>query len=63
MWKFCDAIVTYVVDIEDAPDKSLTLQSFSGEIFPAYELIFNNWLSSKEEKVWLSNVILSSSVS
>jgi len=56
MWKFCDAIVTYVVDIEDAPDKSLTLQSFSGEIFPAYELIFNNWLSSKEEKVRAATV-------
>ena len=34
-----------------AQDKSITVQGFSGEIFPAYEIIFTNWLPSKESKV------------
>ncbi len=57
MWKFCDAIVTYVADIDSAPDKTLSIESFSGEIFPIYELIFTNWLPSRESKVFLSFIV------
>eukprot|EP01087_Luapelamoeba_hula_P005831 TRINITY_DN1587_c0_g1_i1.p1 TRINITY_DN1587_c0_g1~~TRINITY_DN1587_c0_g1_i1.p1 ORF type:complete len:1410 (-),score=232.80 TRINITY_DN1587_c0_g1_i1:1013-5242(-) len=57
--KFCDAIMTYVVDSSQSglPTESLlTKDSFSGEIYPAYELLFNNWLGSREPKVRAATV-------
>jgi len=46
-------VAAVVVDLhaKQAPDKSISIQGFSGEIFPAYEIIFTNWLPSKESKV------------
>ncbi len=48
---FCDAVIHYVANIDKGSNKTLTTSSFSSEVFPAYEIMFNNWLISKETKV------------
>lgn len=53
---FCESILNYVANIDQAPDKTITVDSFSSEIFPAYEIMFNTWLLSKENKVKLATV-------
>lgn len=49
--KFSEAIVEYVANLDTAPDKSVSKERFSGEIMSAFDLLFNNWLQSKEAKV------------
>lgn len=56
MGHFCDAVLYYVANIEKAPNKNLTVYSFSSDVFPAYEIMFNNWLISKEPKVRLATI-------
>lgn len=58
---FCEAMLHYVANIEDgssaAPTGSaLTLDSFSSEIFPCYEVLFATWLQDKEPKVKLATI-------
>ncbi len=48
---FCEAILNYVANTEKASDKGLTVSSFSSDIFPAYEILFNTWVGSRESKV------------
>eukprot|EP00041_Stephanoeca_diplocostata_P036701 m.1350360 g.1350360 ORF g.1350360 m.1350360 type:complete len:1108 (+) comp24920_c0_seq2:247-3570(+) len=47
--KFCDAIITYVANIDRAPDKSITVGKFSVQTLSALEVMFNAWLSSARE--------------
>ncbi|XP_076448959.1 maestro heat-like repeat-containing protein family member 1 isoform X1 [Babylonia areolata] len=54
--KFSEAIVEYVANLDKAPDSSVSKDRFAGEIFSAYELLFNNWLQSKETKLRLQIV-------
>ena len=49
--KFSEAIIEYVANLDMAPDPTVSKERFAGEIFSAYELLFNNWLQSKEAKV------------
>eukprot|EP00005_Dracoamoeba_jomungandri_P008470 CAMPEP_0174265646 /NCGR_PEP_ID=MMETSP0439-20130205/27313_1 /TAXON_ID=0 /ORGANISM="Stereomyxa ramosa, Strain Chinc5" /LENGTH=1648 /DNA_ID=CAMNT_0015352207 /DNA_START=52 /DNA_END=4994 /DNA_ORIENTATION=- len=51
--KFCEAIVTFEVDTNhtDMENENLKSKSFSGEILPAFEILFNNWLGSRKQKV------------
>ncbi|KAK7115260.1 maestro heat-like repeat-containing protein family member 1 isoform X1 [Littorina saxatilis] len=54
--KFSEAIVEYVANLDKAPDSSVSKERFAGEIFSAYDLLFNNWLQSKEAKLRLQIV-------
>ncbi|XP_071092263.1 maestro heat-like repeat-containing protein family member 1 [Haliotis cracherodii] len=54
--KFSEAILEYIANLDKAPDSSITKQKFSGEIFSAYDIIFNIWLQSKEAKLRLAIV-------
>jgi len=49
--QFCDAVNTYVANIDRGKVKDITHSSFSSDVFPAYEIIFSNWLQAKEAKV------------
>lgn len=50
--KFADAIVYYVENIDQAPDKNVTVSVFSNEFFSAYDILFNVWLpQAKDSKV------------
>eukprot|EP01117_Protostelium_nocturnum_P011732 TRINITY_DN4276_c0_g1_i1.p1 TRINITY_DN4276_c0_g1~~TRINITY_DN4276_c0_g1_i1.p1 ORF type:complete len:1650 (+),score=410.28 TRINITY_DN4276_c0_g1_i1:183-5132(+) len=53
---FCDAVTTYVANIDRGSNKSIHSYSFSSDVFPAYEILFNNWLQAKEAKVRLITI-------
>ncbi len=40
---FCEAIIAYSAN-HAGQEGALTLASFTSEVFPAYEVLFNNWL-------------------
>ena len=57
--KFSEAILDYLANsgFEDSSierDASITLDSFSHEIFAAYEVLFNVWLKASEGKLRLA---------
>ena len=54
IWQFCEAIQMYVANIEKGAGQSLTLTSFSSEMYPAYEVLFSKWVSSSEKKLKVS---------
>eukprot|EP01104_Vermistella_antarctica_P007673 TRINITY_DN1880_c0_g3_i1.p1 TRINITY_DN1880_c0_g3~~TRINITY_DN1880_c0_g3_i1.p1 ORF type:complete len:1673 (+),score=516.54 TRINITY_DN1880_c0_g3_i1:168-5186(+) len=56
MGHFCDAVIQYMANMDTASDKTLTLDSFSAEVFQAYEILFNNWLKSGKSQVRLATV-------
>ena len=49
---FSEAILDYCANIENAPYPDISKDRFYGEIFSAYEVMFNVWLQSKEAKVF-----------
>lgn len=49
MAKFCDAIVTYVANIDRAPDKSITVAKYSVQTMAALEVMFQTWLATAKE--------------
>lgn len=52
---FCDAILAYSAN-HAGKEGALTASSFSSEVFPAFEVMFNSWLDSKEVRVRLAVV-------
>ncbi|XP_064611998.1 maestro heat-like repeat-containing protein family member 1 [Liolophura sinensis] len=52
--KFSEAILDYIANIDKAPDNTVTKEVFAGEIFSAYDILFNVWLQSKEAKLRLA---------
>lgn len=50
---FCDAILYFAANTERGAD---VIPSFSNAVFPAYEIMFNNWLLSKEPKVFFLSI-------
>jgi hypothetical protein len=54
--KFSDGILNYVANIEQAPDKTVTLSRFSQQVYSAFEVLFNVWILSKEAKLRIAVV-------
>lgn len=52
--RFSESILEYLANIEKAPDPSVTKSMFAGEIFAAYDILFNVWLQTKEPKLRLA---------
>lgn len=48
---FSDSILEYLANLDKAPDPTVRKDTFSAEIYAAYEILFNNWLQSRESKV------------
>uniref|UniRef100_A0A3Q3N7I0 Maestro heat-like repeat family member 1 n=1 Tax=Mastacembelus armatus TaxID=205130 RepID=A0A3Q3N7I0_9TELE len=51
---FSDSILDYLANLDKAPDPTVRKDTFSSEIYAAYEILFNNWLQSRESKVRLT---------
>ncbi|XP_077982268.1 maestro heat-like repeat-containing protein family member 1 [Glandiceps talaboti] len=54
--RFCEAVLDYVANIDKAPDPSVRKDSYSSEIFSAYDVLFNVWLRSSEPRLRLAIV-------
>lgn len=48
---FSDSILEYLANLDKAPDPTVRKDTFSSEIYAAFEILFNNWLQSRESKV------------
>uniref|UniRef100_A0A7N8YLQ4 Maestro heat-like repeat family member 1 n=1 Tax=Mastacembelus armatus TaxID=205130 RepID=A0A7N8YLQ4_9TELE len=51
---FSDSILDYLANLDKAPDPTVRKDTFSSEIYAAYEILFNNWLQSRESKLRLT---------
>ena len=49
--QFSEAILTYVANLDRAPDKTITVARYSQPLFTAFEILFNVWLNVKEPTV------------
>lgn len=48
---FSNSILEYLANLDKAPDPTVRKDTFSSEIFAAFDMLFNNWLQSREPKV------------
>ncbi|XP_062987322.1 maestro heat-like repeat-containing protein family member 1 isoform X2 [Elgaria multicarinata webbii] len=53
---FSESIQEYLANLDKAPDPTVRRDTFSNEIFSAYEVLFNSWLHSRETKLRLAVV-------
>uniref|UniRef100_A0A8C5DAF3 Maestro heat-like repeat family member 1 n=1 Tax=Gouania willdenowi TaxID=441366 RepID=A0A8C5DAF3_GOUWI len=51
---FSNSILEYLANLDKAPDPTVRKDTFSSEIYTAYDTIFNNWLQSREPKLRLT---------
>uniref|UniRef100_A0A3Q1F5A5 Maestro heat-like repeat family member 1 n=1 Tax=Acanthochromis polyacanthus TaxID=80966 RepID=A0A3Q1F5A5_9TELE len=51
---FSDSILEYLANLDKAPDPTVRKDSFSSEIYAAFDILFNNWLQSREPKLRLT---------
>ncbi|XP_063342108.1 maestro heat-like repeat-containing protein family member 1 isoform X1 [Pelmatolapia mariae] len=51
---FSDSILEYLANLDKAPDPSVRKDTFSCDIYAAFEILFNNWLQSREPKLRLT---------
>uniref|UniRef100_A0A803TB35 Maestro heat like repeat family member 1 n=1 Tax=Anolis carolinensis TaxID=28377 RepID=A0A803TB35_ANOCA len=53
---FSESIQEYLANLDKAPDPTVRRDTFSNEIFSAYEVLFYGWLQSREAKLRLAVV-------
>ncbi|XP_029958585.1 maestro heat-like repeat-containing protein family member 1 isoform X2 [Salarias fasciatus] len=51
---FSDSILEYLANLDKAPDPTVRKDTFSSEIYCAFDTLFNNWLQSREPKLRLT---------
>ncbi|XP_030076633.1 maestro heat-like repeat-containing protein family member 1 isoform X2 [Microcaecilia unicolor] len=51
---FSESIQEYLANLDKAPDPTVRKDTFSSEIFQAFDLLFSNWLQSREIKIRLA---------
>ncbi|XP_060907082.1 maestro heat-like repeat-containing protein family member 1 isoform X2 [Labrus mixtus] len=51
---FSDSILEYLANLDKAPDPTVRKDTFSSEIYAAFEILFNSWLQSRESKLRLT---------
>ncbi|MED6250664.1 hypothetical protein ATANTOWER_004214 [Ataeniobius toweri] len=51
---FSDSILEYLANLDKAPDPTVRKDTFSGEIYAAFDILFSNWLQSREHKLRLT---------
>ncbi|XP_043923633.1 maestro heat-like repeat-containing protein family member 1 isoform X2 [Protopterus annectens] len=53
---FSESILEYLANLENAPDPTVRRDTFSNEIYAAYDVLFNVWLQSRDTKLRLAVV-------
>ncbi|XP_061676018.1 maestro heat-like repeat-containing protein family member 1 isoform X2 [Syngnathoides biaculeatus] len=51
---FSNSILEYLANLDKAPDPTVRQDTFSSEISAAFDILFNNWLQSRESKLRLT---------
>ncbi|XP_006830837.1 PREDICTED: maestro heat-like repeat-containing protein family member 1 isoform X2 [Chrysochloris asiatica] len=53
---FSESTLEYLANLDQAPDPTVRKDTFSSDIFSAYDVLFNHWLPSREAKLRLAVV-------
>lgn len=53
---FSESIQEYLANLDKAPDPTVRKDTFSCDLFNAYDVLFNSWLQNRESKVRLAVV-------
>ncbi|XP_058132158.1 maestro heat-like repeat-containing protein family member 1 isoform X3 [Dasypus novemcinctus] len=53
---FSESTLEYLANLDQAPDPTVRKDAFSSDIFSAYEVLFTQWLQSREAKLRLAVV-------
>ena len=61
--RFCEAILDYLADEQRAAASGITADQFEGEVFSAYDTLFNVWLQSKDARVNYNTIFVNVSFS
>uniref|UniRef100_A0A673MNG8 Maestro heat-like repeat-containing protein family member 1 n=1 Tax=Sinocyclocheilus rhinocerous TaxID=307959 RepID=A0A673MNG8_9TELE len=51
---FSESILEYLANLDKAPDPTVRKDTFSSEIYSAYDILFNSWIQSRESKLRLT---------
>lgn len=51
MDSFSEALMEYTTNLKQVPDPTIRLDDFQTEMCMAYDILFGNWLNSREIKV------------
>uniref|UniRef100_A0A672KBM8 Maestro heat-like repeat family member 1 n=1 Tax=Sinocyclocheilus grahami TaxID=75366 RepID=A0A672KBM8_SINGR len=51
---FSESILEYLANLDKAPDPTVRKDTFSSEIYSAYDILFNSWMQSRESKLRLT---------
>ncbi|XP_031432555.1 maestro heat-like repeat-containing protein family member 1 isoform X2 [Clupea harengus] len=51
---FSESILEYLANLDKAPDPTVRKDTFSSEIYASYDILFCNWLQSREPKLRLT---------
>ncbi|XP_036439698.1 maestro heat-like repeat-containing protein family member 1 isoform X1 [Colossoma macropomum] len=54
LYRFSESILEYLANLDKAPDPTVRKDTFSSEIFAAYDMLFNSWLQTREPKLRLT---------
>ena len=56
--RLCESIIDFYADEQRASKSELAIEDYAGEVYSAYDILFNNWLkTSKESRVsWNTKV-------
>ncbi|XP_072535589.1 maestro heat-like repeat-containing protein family member 1 isoform X2 [Salminus brasiliensis] len=54
LYRFSESILEYLANLDKAPDPTVRKDTFSSEIYAAYDILFNSWLQSREPKLRLT---------
>ncbi|KAG1947998.1 maestro heat-like repeat-containing protein family member 1 isoform X1 [Pimephales promelas] len=49
--RFSESILEYLANLDKAPDPTVRKDTFSSEIYSAYDILFNSWIQSRESKL------------
>uniref|UniRef100_A0A9J7YGA8 Maestro heat-like repeat family member 1 n=2 Tax=Cyprinus carpio carpio TaxID=630221 RepID=A0A9J7YGA8_CYPCA len=52
--RFSESILEYLANLDKAPDPTVRKDTFSSEIYSAYDILFNSWIQSRESKLRLT---------
>uniref|UniRef100_A0AAR2JL30 Maestro heat-like repeat family member 1 n=1 Tax=Pygocentrus nattereri TaxID=42514 RepID=A0AAR2JL30_PYGNA len=54
LFRFSESILEYLANLDKAPDPTVRKDTFSSEVFAAYDMLFNSWLQTREPKLRLT---------
>ncbi|XP_053350115.1 maestro heat-like repeat-containing protein family member 1 isoform X1 [Clarias gariepinus] len=52
--RFSESILEYLANLDKAPDPTVRKDTFSSELYTAYDILFNSWLQSRDAKLRLT---------